>query len=77
MLGFIEAMEYEDREIFWQVMLEVLPKLTAMQRQCLLMSILGIDQSAIGRILGIDQSNVSRNFNNALDIAGKLSSGYL
>ena len=74
MLGFIEAMEYEDREIFWQVMLEVLPKLTAMQRQCLLMSILGIDQSAIGRILGVSQPVVCEHFGKVLTKVEAVSS---
>ena len=77
MLGFIEAMEYEDREVFWQVMLEVLPKLTAMQRQCLLMSILGIDQSAIGRILGVSQQAVAYNFNNSIDEINCIANDYL
>ena len=77
MLPILETLELEDREVFWQVMAEALEQMTPMQRQCLLMSVVGMDQSSIGRTLGVDQSNVSRNFNSALDIVCELSGRYL
>ena len=67
MLPIIETLNFDDKEVFWQVMTEALPQLTVMQRQCLLMSIIGLEQSVISRILGVSQQIVSRHFNNALD----------
>ena len=77
MLPIIETLNFDDKEVFWQVMTEALPQLTVMQRQCLLMSIIGLEQSVIGRILKIDQSNVSRNFANALEIIGVIAREYV
>jgi len=77
MLPIIETLNFDDKEVFWQVMTEALPQLTVMQRQCLLMSIIGLEQSVISRILKIDQSNVSRNFANALEIIGVIAREYV
>ena len=67
MIAFIETLDYDDKEIFWQVMTEALEQMTKMQRQCLLMSIIGFEQTAIGKILGVNNKSVSYHFNNALD----------
>ena len=77
MLPIIETLNFDDKEVFWQVMTEALEQMTNMQRQCLLMSIIGLEQSVISRILKIDQSNVSRNFANALEIIGVIAREYV
>jgi len=77
MIAFIETLDYDDREIFWQVMAEALEQMTPMQRQCLLMSVVGMDQSSIGRTLGVSQQIVSRHFNNALEKVKHVSTEYV
>lgn len=77
MLPILETLELEDREIFWQVMTEALEQMTPMQRQCLMMSILGMDQTVIGRIIGVNNKAVSYHFNNALDKVKEVSTKIL
>ena len=77
MLPIIETLNFDDKEVFWQVMTEALPQLTVMQRQCLLMSIIGLEQSVIGGILGVSQQIVSRHFNNALNKIEVISQEYV
>ena len=77
MLPIIETLNFDDKEVFWQVMTEALPQLTVMQRQCLLMSIIGLEQSVISRILGVSQMVVSYHFNNALEIIGVIAREYV
>ena len=77
MLPAIEALELEDREIFWQVLTTALEQMTHMQRICLLMSIIGFDQSSTGRILGVGQDVVSRHFTKALAKVKGISVEYL
>ena len=77
MMVMLETLELEDREVFWQVMTEALPQLTVMQRQCLLMSIIGLEQSVISRILGVSQMVVSYHFNNALEIIEVIAREYV
>lgn len=66
MFDLIEGMEYEDQEMFRQVMLKALGKLTAMQMHCLLLSLLGLTQEEIGGALGLTQPGVAYHFNAAL-----------
>jgi DNA-binding CsgD family transcriptional regulator len=66
MFDLTEGMEYEDQEMFRQVMLKALGKLTAMQMHCLLLSLLGLTQEQIGEVLGIGQAVVARHFGKAL-----------
>ena len=77
MLPIIETLNFDDKEVFWQVMTEALPQLTVMQRQCLLMSIIGLEQSVISRILGVSQMVVSYHFNNALEIIEVIAREYV
>ena len=77
MLPILETLDYDDREVFWQVMTEALEQLTDMQRYCLLMSIVGLSQSTIGYVLGVGQRVVSYHFNNALGIIEVISREYV
>jgi len=63
---FLETLDIEDQEVFYQVMLAALPRLTDMQRQCLLLSILGLTQEQVGAIVGVNQKTVSAHFTKAL-----------
>lgn len=66
MFDLTEGMDYEDQELFRQVMMRSLGKLTAMQMHCLLLSLLGLTQEQIGEVLGIGARSVSGHFANAL-----------
>ena len=77
MIAFIETLDYDDREVFSQVMAVALEQMTDMQRYCLLMSIVGLSQSTIGYVLGVGQRVVSYHFNNALGIIEVISREYV
>jgi len=66
MFDLVEGMDYEDRDVFRQVMLKALGKLTAMQMHCLLLSLLGLTQEQIGEVLGLTRQGVAYHFNAAL-----------
>jgi len=68
MFDLVEGMDYEDRDVFRQVMLKALGKLTAMQMHCLLLSLLGLTQEEIGQALGISARSVSGHFTKALGV---------
>ena len=77
MISILETLDYDDKEVFWQVMTEALEQMTKMQQLCLLMSIIGLEQSMIGGILGVGQRVVSYHFNNALGIIEVISREYV
>ena len=67
MIDLVATLDYDEREVFWQVMLEALREMTAMQRQCLLLSLCGLLQKQIAQILGVSRVAVSQHFRMALE----------
>ena len=74
---FMDGLDFEEREIYLQTLCATLPLMTDMQQRCLLMSVIGLEQKAIGEILNVSQSNVSRHFINALEIIKRNRSEFL
>jgi len=73
----LQGMEYEDREVFLQVMDEARFALTDRQFQCLLMQLMGYEQAEIGQFLGIAQPVVCQHFQAALDKVEEIAKRYL
>ena len=65
-LNIAEALDYEDRETFYQTLTAAIPKLTEMQMRCLILSLLGLTQVQAALILGVTQPVVSAHFSGAL-----------
>lgn len=59
MLGFVETLDHDEREVFYQTIAAAVPKMTEMQAKCLLLSLLGLTQDTIAAILGVAKRTVS------------------
>ena len=77
MLSPVDVLEYDDQEVFYQVLVAALPLLTVMQRECLLLSLIGLTQTQIGQILTVSQQSVSQHMAKALSIISATAGEYV
>ena len=73
----MQSLNFEEREIFHQVMAEVWPLLTDRQAECLRLQVDGKTQAEVGVILGIPQQTVSFHVRAARRKVAEVASGYV
>jgi len=77
MLGFVENLDHDEREVFYQTIAAAVPKMTEMQAKCLLLSLLGLTQDTIAAILRVAKNTVSYHLKLAIARASAEASKYV
>ena len=74
----LEDLDFEELEIWKQVMIEAWGTLTERQKDCLFLCVFGgLTQAEVGEVLGITQPVVKQHFNAALAKVRRIAPGYL
>ena len=74
----LEDLDFEELEIWKQVMVDAWVTLTERQKDCLFLCVFGeLTQAEVGERLGITQRTVSFHFNAALEKVRRIAPGYV
>jgi len=74
---FLETLEYEDREVFCQVMIAAAPLLTEMQARCLILWMCDLAQDQIGRAYGFSQQTAGHHIAKGLEVIAHVAESFV